>query len=82
MPSGHSAESCSYNAHRTNYEAIAGGDQATSDGTNPWTYSNLQSLIMICTKDGTVEVHLSYLALRVFYTPAGAENATFFGANF
>ena len=40
---------------------------------------------MTCTKNGTIEVYLSYLALEVTYTEAGAavtDNSTFFGANF
>ena len=83
-PSGNPTESCSYNAHRTNYETINGTARPYSDGSSAaWTYANLESLIMNCTKDGTVEVYLSYLALEVTYTAAvSADNATFFGANF
>ena len=79
------AESCSYDAHRTNYETINGTAQTTSDGSNPWTYTNLERLEMLCTKSGTVEIYLSYLVLEVTYTPAitaVTDNATFFGANF
>ena len=82
VPSGLPVESCSYDAHRTNYETINGTARTTSDGSNAWTYANLESLIMNCTKDGTVEVYLSYLALEVTYTAVAADNATFFGANF
>ena len=77
------AQSCSYDAHRTNWETINGTVRTTSDGSNAWTYSDLEGLEMICTKSLTVEVHLSYLALKVSYTEAvTADNATFFGANF
>ena len=77
------AESCSYNAHRTNYETINGTAQTTSDGSTAWTYTDLERLEMVCTKDSTIEVYLSYLALEVTYTEAvSADNATFFGANF
>ena len=84
-PAGVSAytELCSYDAHRTNWETINGTPRTTSDGSNAWTYSDLEGLEMICTKSLTVEVHLSYLALKVSYTEAvTADNATFFGANF
>ena len=77
------AESCSYNAHRTNYETINGTAQTTSDGSTAWTYTDLERLEMVCTKDSTIEGDLSYLALEVTYTEAvSADNATFFGANF
>ena len=77
------AESCSYNAHRTNYETINGTAQTTSDGSTAWTYTDLERLEMVCTKDSTIEVYLSYLDLEVTYTEAvSADNATFFGANF
>ena len=77
------AESCSYNAHRTNYETINGTAQTTTDGSTDWTYLDLERLEMVCTKDSTIEVYLSYLALEVTYTEAvSADNATFFGANF
>ena len=82
------AESCSYNAHRSAYETINGTAQAYSDGnggSTDWTYTDLERLQMICTKDSTVQVYLSYLVLEVTYTAAIAtvtDNATFFGANF
>ena len=77
------AELCAYDAHRTNWETINGTVRTTSDGSNAWTYSDLEGLEMKCTKSLTVEVHLSFLALKVSYTAAvSADNATFFGANF
>ena len=84
VQSGNPNEQVSYDAHRTNYETINGTARPYSDGSSAaWTYANLESLIMNCTKDGTVEVYLSYLALEVTYTAAvSADNATFFGANF
>ena len=75
-------ESCSYDAHRTNWETINGTARSTSDGSNAWTYSDLEDLEMLCTKFLTTEVHLSYLALKINYTAVAADNATFFGANF
>ena len=82
-PTAGFGEGVSYDAHRTNFETINGTARTTSDGSNAWTYSNLENLEMLCTKVGTVEVYLSYLALEVTYTEAvAADNATFFGANF
>ena len=76
-------ETCSYDAHASSYESISGTIRTTSDGSTDWTYSDLEDLEMICTKFGTQNIQLSYLALRVDYTEAAAaDNATFFGANF
>ena len=85
VPSGNGSDVASYDAHRTNFETINGTARQYSDGTGStnWTYSDLESLELRCTKDDSVEVYLSYLALEVTYTPAvAADNATFFGANF
>ena len=76
------SETVSYDAHRTNFETINGIARTTSDGSTPWTYGRLEQLEMLCTKSGTVEVYLSYLALEVTYTEAAADNAVFFGTNF
>ena len=77
------SETVSYDAHRTNFETINGTARTTSNGINPWTYSNLEDLEMLCTKSGAVEVYLSYLALEVTYTEAAvSDNAIFFGCNF
>ena len=82
-PSGNPAQICSYNAHRTSFETINGTARTTKDGTHAWDYAALESLELICTKTGTIEVYLSYLVLEVTYTEAvAADNATFFGANF
>ena len=81
-PTAGFAETEYYDAHRTNFETINGTARTTSDGSNSWTYSNLEDLEMLCTKSGTVEVLLSYLALEVTYTEAGADDAIFFGTNF
>jgi hypothetical protein len=76
-------EIVAYDAHRTNYESISGTSRTTSDGTDAWTYANLEALELKCTKVQAQEVYLSYLALEVTYTKAvSADNATFFGANF
>ena len=76
------AEVVGYDAHRTNFETINGTARTTSDGSNAWTYSDLEDLEMICTKVLPVEVYLSYLALEVTYTEAVADDAIFFGTNF
>ena len=85
-PSGNVSTSCSYNAHVSSHETINGATKIYSDGLlggTDWTYSDLENLEMICTKDGTQTVFLGYLALKVIYEPAvSADNATFFGANF
>ena len=82
-PTAGFSEFASYDAHRTNFETINGTARTTSDGSNAWTYSNLENLEMLCTKSGTVEVYLSYLALEVTYTEAvAADNSIFFGTNF
>ena len=76
------SETASYNAHRTNFETINGTARPTSDGSNAWTYSDLEDLEMECIKNATIEVYLSYLALEVTYTEAVTDNSIFFGANF
>ena len=81
-PTAGFAEGVSYDAHRTNFETINGTARTTSDGSNAWTYSDLENLEMKCTKVLTVEVYLSYLALEVTYTVVAADNAVFFGCNF
>ena len=81
-PTAGFSEIADYNAHRTNFETINGTARTTSDGSNAWTYSNLEDLELRCTKVLPIEVHLSYLALEVTYTEAVADNAVFFGCNF
>ena len=81
-PTAGFAEVASYDAHRTSFETINGTARTTSDGSNAWTYSDLEDLEMKCTKNATVEVYLSYLALEVTYTEAITDNSVFFGANF
>ena len=82
-PTAGFAENCSFDPHFSNYETINGTARTTHDSTHSWTYANLEALELKCTKDGTVEVYLSYLVLEVTYTEAvTADNATFFGANF
>ena len=84
-PSGNPTETCSYDPHASSYETINGIARQYSDGSPPttWTYSDLENLEMRCTKNGTRQLRLSYLALEVTYTEAVlADNATFFGANF
>ena len=42
----------------------------------------MEDLQIRCTKNGTAESRLSYVAFEVTYTATSADNATFFGANF
>ena len=82
-PTAGFSETVSYDAHRTNFETINGIARTTSDGSTAWEYDRLEELQMLCTKSGTVEVYLSYLALEVTYTEAVVtDNAVFFGTNF
>ena len=85
VPSGNATEVGLYDPHASNYETINGTARPYSDGSSAaWTYANLEALELTCTKQQTIEVMLSYLALEVTYTEAAvsADNATFFGANF
>ena len=85
VPSGNASEGVRYDPHGTNYETIKGVKRLYSDGSvTPWTYANLEALELTCTKQQTVEVYLSYLALEVIYVEAVAvtDNAIFFGSNF
>ena len=83
VPPGY-PESCVYLAHRSSYTSINGTARTTAPLGGAWTYANLENFEMQCTKDGTVEVYLSYLVIEVTYTEAvsATHNATFFGANF
>ena len=83
-PLGNLVVTVSYDKHASSYETINGTALPYSNpGLNtPWSYANLENLSLKCTKNGTVGVRLSYLALEVTYTEAVADNATFFGANF
>ena len=87
VPSGNASEGVRYDPHASSHETINGTARPYSDGlggTN-WTYSDLENLEMRCTKNGTQQLRLSYLAIRVTYTEAVAavtDNATFFGSNF
>jgi len=83
-PSGNATEYVRYDPHASSYETINGTARSHADGSSGgWSYANLESLELTCTKVQTIEVYLSYLALEVKYTPAvSADNATFFGANF
>ena len=73
-PLGNPIEICSYDAHRTDYETINGIARQYSNPNPPitvaWTYSDLENLSLRCTKNGSIEVRLSYLALEVTYTEA------------
>jgi len=84
-PSGNPTETCSYDPHPSSYETINGIARSDADGSSGgWSYADLENLEMRCTKNGTQQLRLSYLAIRVTYTEAAvsADNATFFGANF
>ena len=69
--------------NNASYETENGTVRTTKPDSSAWSYSDLEALRMRCTKSGTAEARLSYLALKVTYTEAvSADNATFFGANF
>ena len=81
-PLGNPVVTGSYDASLS-YETINGTALPYSipGASTAWSYANLENLSLRCTKNGSIEVRLSYLALEVTYT-AAANNATFFGANF
>ena len=80
-PSGFS-ESCSYDPHASSHEQINGTTRLVRPDGEDWEYSDLENIAMICTKLGTEEVYLGYLALKILYNAPVIDNATFFGANF
>ena len=82
-PLGNPGVTVSYDKHVDSYETINGTALPYSNPTlsAAWSYANLENISLRCTKNGAIEVRLSYLALEVTYT-AAANNATFFGANF
>ena len=75
-PSGNPTEICYYDAHRTDFETINGISREYSDGVGgtDWTYSDLEDLEMTITKNGSIEIYLSYLALEVTYTTGYGNN--------
>ena len=81
-PLGNLVVTVSYDAGLS-YETINGTALPYSipGASTAWSYANLENLSLRCTKNGSIEVRLSYLALEVTYTPV-TDNATFFGANF
>ena len=84
-PLGNPGVTVSYDKHVDSYETINGTALPYSipGASTAWSYANLENLSLRCTKNGTVAVRLSYLALEVTYTEAvSADNATFFRANF
>ena len=80
-PTAGFSETAQYNACPSAYTAVFGTTRTTSDGSNPWTYADLEALTMKCTKNGTNEVRLSTLWLEVVWVRADGK-APFFGANF
>jgi len=81
-PTLYFADIVSYDSHAFSYETINGDVNTTSDGSNAWTYSDLENLEMRLDKNGTEEVRLSYFVLEVTYIPAAVDNSVFFGTNF
>ena len=73
-PSDYGEKSVSYDKHASDYETINGTARTTSDGSTAWSYANLENLSLRCTKNGTEQVRLSYLALEVTYVEAGYTN--------
>ena len=80
-PTAGFSQTAQYNASPSSYTTVIGITRTTSDGSNPWTYSDLEALGMKCIKNGINEVRLSTLWLEVVWVRA-LGNATFFGANF
>ena len=80
-PTAGFSETCNYDSG-ISYETIYGTARTTSDGSSAWTYADLENLEMKCTKNGLVQVRLSYLALIVVYVEVVTDNAVFFGTNF
>ena len=72
------SETVSYDNHASSYETINGTARTSPNPLNlggAWTYSNLENLSLKLTKNGTVEVRMSYLALEVTYVPASYGNS-------
>ena len=66
-----------------NYETEHGTPRTAKPDSSAWEYSDLENLQIRCTKNGTAEARLSYVAFEITYTVAvSADNAIFFGANF
>ena len=83
VPSGHSETATYPNTGVATFTTVYGTVRTQTPAGANWTYANVEDLEMICTKNGSVNVWLGYLALKVQYTEAvSADNATFFGANF
>ena len=81
FPSGF-AETCSFDVQASSHEQINGTTRLVRPDGEDWEYSDLENIAMICTKLGTEEVYLGYLALKILYNAPVIDNATFFGANF
>ena len=78
QPTAGFSETVQYDAHPTSYETINGTARTSPNPLNlggAWTYSNLENLSLKLTKNGTVEVRMSYLALEVTYVPASYGNS-------
>tara|TARA_R100000008_G_C3475841_1_gene111325 strand:- start:41 stop:613 length:573 start_codon:yes stop_codon:yes gene_type:complete len=73
-PTAGFSETAVYNAHHSSYTTINGTVRTTSDGSSAWTYSDLENLSMKLTKNGSNQVRVSYLALKVTYVEAGYSN--------
>ena len=74
-------ETFDFDAHASSYEVITGTVRETKPDSSAWAYSDILALELNVRKVATVELFLTYLAIRVDYTLV-ADNATFFGANF
>ena len=67
------SETMSYDAHRSNYETLNGTVRTypkPTDASSVWEYDDLENLALKMTKNGTVEVRVSYLAIEVTYEEA------------
>ena len=68
--------------NNANYETENGTVRTAKPDSSAWEYSDLEDLQIRCTKSGTAEARLSYVAFEVTYIASAADNATFFGVNF
>ena len=75
-PSAGFEETAEYDASPSSYETINGTARTTSDGSNAWTYSDLQNLSLRLTKNGTNEVYMTMLTLEVTYVPTAPSTYT------
>ena len=81
--SGYSETASFASGGLTSYTTVNGTVRNTDVGGANWRYDKINDLQMLCTKNGTINVHLTYVAFIVVYVEATVtDNAVFFGTNF